>query len=198
MKRAENLKEFMSHTINFLAYGYTKVLITRIPKKKLAKKNEIYSRVAKNYNAWATRSQRAYAKSKGYANFQMLVYLDLILIFHTRGEIKPEIDLGNGFVCFEQNNRLELKLSDYLGVIFFRDERNKITVRLSKETLKDFKNEIRESFKNKNGRRYNYTLNRFKGLPIYHGIIQQKKDTLKWLRENHKKFNSSWSIPRFL
>ena len=198
MKKAENLKQFLGHIINHTAKGYIYYKIVEIPAKKLHKKEKILKKIENNYQTFMSRSQRAYAKKKGFVNFQAVNYKSLIVILHTEGEIKPEIDLGKGFIPFTQKNRLELNISPYLQIVIFRDERGKITARIGKETLQDYKNELREAFKTKNGYRFHKTIKRFQGLPLYRGILKQKKDTLKWVHTQQKNFGTKWNIPNYL
>jgi len=201
MKKNTELKPFLGHLVNLIAKGYIHYKIVKIPPKKMYKIDKILKKIENEYKTNLTRSQRAYAKKKGYANLQAVQFRDIVVILHTNGLVSNEIDLGNGFVCFKEKNALRLNVSDYLSVIIFKDERNKITVRLSKETLQDFKSEVIEAFKTQNGRRFHNTLKRFKGLPLFRGIIKQKKDIRAWILDKQKDYQrkkNKWNIPTFL
>jgi len=119
---------------------------------------------------------------------------------HTKGEISPEIDYGKGWYQFEEKTKIELKLSDYTGFIIFRDERNKITVRLNKETLEDFKNRINEALKTRNKKALYAILNAFKGFPLFRGIVMQKKALKRWLiiKLKAQEYKDFIKVPKYL
>jgi len=198
--QSDNLKTFLGATISYLGHGYTTFKIVSIPEKKINKKAQILKKIEKNYQTKKTRSQRAYAKKKGKANFGAVNYNNLVIILHTKGEISEDIDLGKGWLEFKEKTKIELNLSDYTSIIIFKDERKKITARLSKETLEDFKNRINEALKKRDKKALYAVLNAFKGYPLFRGIVMQKKALKSWLRdklrdENYKNFIK---IPKFL
>jgi len=198
--KSDNLKTFLGAIISFLGHGYTSYKIVSIPQKKIEKKSMILKKIEKNYKTSRTRSQRAYAKKKNRANFGAVNYNNLVIILHTKGEISPEIDYGKGWYSFEKKSKIELNLSDYTSIIVFKDERKKITARLSKETLEDFKNRINEALKKRDKKALYAVLSSFRGYPLFRGIVMQKKALKEWLRlklkdQNYKNFIK---IPKYL
>ena len=198
MIKADNLKTFIGGVISYLGHGYTSYKVLYVPEKKLHKLNTIHNKIDKAYKAYMTRSQRAYAKKKGFANFGAVSYRNIVVILHTKGKISNEIDLGNGWEAFSKKKPVKIDISSYLDIVIFIDERGKITARLGKETLQDYKNELKEAFKTKNGYRFHKTIKRFQGLPLYRGILKQKKDTLQWVHTQQKNFGTKWYIPQYL
>jgi len=198
--KSDNLKTFLGATISYLGHGYTSYKIVSIPEKKINKKSMILKKIEKNYQTKKTRSQRAYAKKKNRANFGAVNYNNLVIILHTKGEISPEIDYGKGWYQFNEKSKIELNLSDYTSIIIFRDERKKITARLSKIVLEDVKNRINAALRKRDKKALHSILSSFRGYPLFRGIIMQKKALKEWLRlklkdENYKNFIK---IPKFL
>jgi hypothetical protein len=185
MKRAKDLKSFCNYVTNYLGHGYTSVLIVNIPLKKEHKKDLILQKIEKNYHTYMSRSQRAYAKSKGFANFGAVQFKNTVVIMHTNGSIKQEIDYGNGFVSL---NKFSANISDFLSVDFYKDERDKYTCKLSKEIYADIKN----------GTLYHLILKRLCGFPRFRGFQLQRARLKEFLRKNHKDYAVKWSIPQYL
>jgi len=198
--KSDNLKTFIGSTISFLGHGYTTFKIVSIPQKKIHKKAQILQKIEKNYQTKKTRSQRAYAKKKNRANFGAVCYNNTIIILHTKGEIDEKIDYGKGWYQFKEKTKIELNLSDYTSIIIFRDERKKITARLSKIVLEDVKNRINEALKKRDKKALYAVLSSFRGYPLFRGIVMQKKALKEWLRlklkdQNYKNFIK---IPKYL
>ena len=200
MIKSDNLKTFLGATISYLGHGYIYYKIVSIPQKKINKKAQILKKIKKNYQTKKTRSQRAYAKKKGKANFGAVNYNNLVIILHTKGEISPEIDYGKGWLEFKEKSKIELNLSDYTSIIIFRDERKKITARLSKIVLEDVKNRINEALRKRDKKALYAVLNAFKGYPLFRGIVMQKKALKSWLRERlrEENYKNFIKIPKFL
>jgi len=198
MKKEETLKGFLRQIVAHIGSGYTSILVVQIPKKKEHKKEKVLTKLRLNYKTDSTRSQRYYAKKKGYANFQAISYMNMVVILHTRGLIKDEIDVGNGFTCFEKKSSLELNISDYLKLVIFKDERDKITVRLNNETFRSFKSEFDLAYKKKSGFLYNKLLSRLSHLPPYRGLQLQKIMILKYLKQKNKESGVKWNISKRL
>jgi len=200
MHTADDIKSFLRHLVNYLGKGYRSYLVVRIPPKKMRpdKKAAVLKKITQNYQTNLTRSQRAYAKSKGFANFGAVNYRDIVVILHTKGKIKPEIGMPKGFTSFNEKSSLNLKISPYLELIVFLDERKRVTVRLSRETIADFKEEMMKAFKSEDGRHFHTTLTRFSNLPVYRGIFMQKKVLHSWLVKKKKAFGVKWNLPKNL
>jgi len=198
--KSDNLKTFLGATISYLGHGYIYYKIVSIPQKKIEKKAQILKKIEKNYQTKKTRSQRAYAKKKGKANFGAVCYNNTIIILHTKGVISENIDYGKGWYQFNEKSKIELNVSDYTSIIIFKDERKKITARLSKETLEDFKNRINEALKKKDKKALYAILSSFRGYPLFRGIVMQKKSLKAWLRDklNNENYKNFIKIPKFL
>lgn len=196
MKKCNTLKEFIRNSILCISSGYTTYRIATIPQKKRYKKPQILKNIEKTYQTNLTRSQRYYAKKKGFANFKAVQYKELVLICYTNGEIKQEIDLGKGWADFNKKSRLRLNISDYISIDVFRDERKKLTAKMSKELLTDTKAEIKEAFKTRNGFRFHNILKKWHSLPTYRGFQLQKKDLvffINGLKKDNKQIK--WTVP---
>lgn len=196
MKKCKTLKEFIRNSILCISSGYTKYKIVEIPKKKIHKKEKILAKIEREYRTDLTRSQRLYAKSKGFANIKAIQFKEVVLICYTSGEIRQEIDLGKGWVDFNEKSLLRANISDYLSIDIFKDERKKITAKISNDIFKATKLEIKECFKTRNGFRFHNIFKKIHGLPNYRGFQLQKKDLVFYcneLKKNNKKIN--WTIP---
>lgn len=196
MKTANNLKEFIRLIIAYVGCGYTNYKIVDIPPKKANKKDIIIEKLAAIYGTNLTRSQRAYAKSKGKANFNGVAFNNILFICFTNGSISNDIDLGNGFTRFEEKNSLSVKLSDYTTINIFTDERKKLTAKMDKETFRDLKNQLRECFKKKNGYQFHKILKKVSGFPNYRGFQLQKRELVFYCNEQKKANGVSWVIGR--
>ena len=195
MKRTDTLKEFLRHSVALIGAGYTNILITKIPEHKEYVKETIYFKITRSYNTNTTRSQRYYAKKKGYANFQAVTFRNFILILHTKGKIAEDTHKGNGFIDFEKKNRITIPLTKYLIVDIFRDERKKLTVKLNTETYRNFKNEFDLAYKTRSGFSFHNIIKKLSNLPPYRGIQLQKIEMVKYLRQRHKDYGVKWTIP---
>lgn len=196
MKRAENLKEFIRYIIAFIGTGYTNYKLVEIPPKKANKKEIIIRKLSDTYQTNLTRSQRAYAKSKGKANFNGVAFNNILFICFTNGSISNEIDLGNGIGRFEEKNSLSIRLSDYTTINIFIDERKKITAKMSKETFRDIKNQLQDCFNQKNGYLFHNVLKKVSGFPNYRGFQLQKRDLVFFCNEQKKIHGVGWNIGR--
>jgi hypothetical protein len=112
--------------------------------------------------------------------------------------ITDEIDIGNGFIPFCNKEPLEVIISDYLGVIFFVDERKKVNVRLNKTTTQSFKINITHAIVKNEGREFHNIINKFKGLPLFRGIINQKRELRKYVVAQMKSHNRKWVLPIYI
>lgn len=196
MKKAENLKEFIRYIIAFVGTGYTNYKLVEIPPKKSSKKEIIIRKIADSYQTNLTRSQRAYAKSKGKANFNGVAFNNMLFICFTNGAISQEIDLGNSIGHFEEKNSISIRLSDYTTINIFIDERKKITAKMSKETFRDIKNQLQDAFKKKNGYLFHSILKKVSGFPNYRGFQLQKRDLVFYCNEQKKEHGVKWNIGR--
>lgn len=196
MKKCKTLKEFIRNCILVISSGYTNYKIVQIPEKKIYRKGEIFRKIECNYQTNLTRSQRYYAKSKGFANFKAIQYKETIFICYTKGTIKPNIDKGEGWLDFNIKRRLRLNISLYMAINIYKDEREKITAKVDTLIFRDTKAEIKECFKTKNGFRYHNILKKWHNLPRYRGIQLQKKELVFYINKLKKDSKSiTWKVP---
>jgi len=188
MKRAESLKEFTHLLISYVGTGYCYYKITHIPNKKAHKSPQILQKVSELYQTNISQGKRQYKRKKGLANYATINYKNMIVILHTKGEHQ---DKDNEFKQLTKKG-IELKLSKFLTLILFKDERDKWTYRLGKDTFRFFVGEIEIALNDSNRKRFNTLKSMFNHLPPYMGIGKQKRDINKKIRElkrlNHKNY----------
>ncbi|MCT7609972.1 hypothetical protein N5U14_03825 [Aliarcobacter butzleri] len=195
MKKCDNLKDFLKYTIAAIGSGYIYIKISYIKKEKTHKKEQILEKIKSVYNTNLTRNQRTYRKNnKGLANFLGVEFNNCIVILHTRGEIPQSLDIGKGWVDFTIKNALSVEISEFLTVNIYRDERQKLTVKLDKSIYRDYKNEILESFKTRNGNRFHKVLKKVHNLPKYRGFQLQKRDIIFYINNLKKDTGIKWNI----
>jgi hypothetical protein len=188
MRHAETLKEFLKHTIIFVGSGYTNFKIVRIPEEKTFKLPEITKKISNDYQTVLTRSMRSKKRLKNLANYSAIRYKNFILILRTSGEHQ---DRENEFNPI--GKKLELELTQHIGVILFKDERDVWTIRLNKNTFAFFRNEFFISFKNRDGKKFHTLKKMLDNLPHYVGIGKQKKDMYGFFREWKKTYKTQWN-----
>ena len=172
MKRAETLKQFTHLLIAYVGTGYCYYKITHIPNKKAHKTPQILQKVSEHYQTNLSQGKRQYKRKKGLANYAAVNYRDMIIVLHTRGE---HIDNPNEFKQLTKKG-IELKLSKFLTLILFKDERDKWTYRLGKDTFQFFMGEIEIALKSRNRKRLQKLRDMLNHLPPYMGIGKQKKE----------------------
>ncbi len=192
MKRAETLKEFTHLLIAYVGTGYCYYKITYIPNKKAHKTPQILQKVSEHYQTNLSQGKRQYKRKQGKANYAAVNYRDMIIVLHTSGE---HIDNPNEFKELTKKG-IELKLSKFLTLILFKDERDKWTYRLGKDTFQFFIGEIEIAFKNYDGKKFNTLKSMFSNLPYYMGIGKQKREINKTIRELQKtnKSKKLWGL----
>lgn len=182
MKKAESLKEFTYILMGYVGTGYSYYKITHISNKKRHKTPQIHKKVSEYYQTSLSQGQRQYKRKQGKANYMAISYKNMIIVLHTIGE---NIDKQGEFKILTSNG-FELVFSKFLTLILFKDERDKWTYRLSKETYLFFKGELEIAFKNSNGKKFHTLKAMFNHLPYYIGIGKQKKELNKYIKELQK------------
>jgi hypothetical protein len=190
MKRAENLKEFCNFVMRYVGSGYKYYKVAPIPSKKVAKKHEISLKVEKCYETNLRHGQRQYKRKLGKANYGAVMFLNFIIILHTEGE---NIDQAGEFKEITQKG-LNIKLSEHLELILFKDNRDIWTYRLSNELYKSFRGRVEIAIKNRKGQEYHKVRGLWRGLPYYKGIGQQKRLLNLEIRELFKKYKVRWDL----
>ncbi len=178
MKRAETLKEFTHLLISYVGTGYYYYKITYIPNKKAHKTPQILQKVSEHYQTNLSPGKRQYKRKKGLANYAAVNYRDMLVVLHTNGEHQ---DKPNEFKQLTRKG-IELKLSKFLTLILFKDERDKWTFRLGKDTFQFFVGEIEIVLKNSNRKRFHILRSMFNNLPFYMGIGKQKREINKMIK----------------
>lgn len=171
MKVAKNLKEFSNYVMRYVGSGYKYYKIVSIPTEKVAKKPEIVLKIQNYYKTNLRHGQRQYKRKLGQANYGSVMFLNLIIILHTEGE---NIDQVGEFKEITQKG-LNIKLSEHLELILFKDNRDIWTYRLSNEIYKSFVGRVEIAIKNRKGQEYHKIRGLWSGLPYYKGIGQQKR-----------------------
>ena len=161
--------------IAYVGTGYCYYKITHIPNKKAHKTPQILQKVSEHYQTNLSQGKRQYKRKQGKANYAAVNYRDMIIVLHTSGE---HIDNPDEFKELTKKG-IELKFSKFLTLILFKDERDKWTYRLGKDTFQFFVGEIEIALKNSNRKRFNTLRSMFNHLPYYVGIGKQRKELHK-------------------
>lgn len=189
MKTTTTLKEFTKEAIKYLGSGYKYAKIVQIPNKKRHRRHEIQKKVSDYYKTDLSRGKRQYRRRKNLANYGGVMFQDrVIILFRTEGEH------NNGEKEFLEVSKLEVKLSEWIGVVFFKNEFNRWTVRLDRDTFRKFKSDFQLAIKNGNGRNYHKLLSMWSSLPYWKGIGRQSADLHKFIKERLKKYNRDWEF----
>lgn len=192
MKRAESLKEFTHLLIAYVGTGYSYYKITHIPNKKTHKTSKILQKVSEYYQTSLSQGKRQYKRKRGLANYAAINYRDMVVILHTNGEDK---DKPNEFKQLTQKG-IELEFSKFLTLILFKDERDKWTYRLGKDSFQFFIGEVEIAFSNSNGKKFHTLKTMFNHLPPYMGIGKQKRELNKHIKKFQKSSESKkiWGL----
>ena len=182
MKRAETLKEFTGLLLAYVGTGYNYYKISHIPSQKAHKTAQILKKVSEYYQTDLSQGKRQYRRKQGIANYALVSFKDIIVVLHTEG---GNIDRQKEFKRITQKG-ITLEFSKFLTLILFKDERNKWTYRLGKDTFQFFKGELEVAFKNSNGKKFHTLKSMFNHLPYYIGIGKQKRELNKHIKELQK------------
>ncbi len=183
------LKEFCTDLLRYVGTGYKYYKISIVPQEKLYLKEIILNKIKTLYKTDLTQGQKQHRRLKGIANYASISYKEFIIVLHTDGENN---DGANEFKLLEKN--MILPLTQHLGLILFKDERNIWTFRLSTETYQNFKGQFQLAFKHNDGKKFHSLQKLWSGLPRYKGIGSQRKDLNKLLKELKKTYQVKWSL----
>jgi hypothetical protein len=187
MKRAKRLKEFTKEIIKYLGSGYKYAKVVSIPSKKAHRSNEIAKKVSEYYQTDLSRGKRQHRRRKDLANYGAVMFQDrLIVILRTSGEHND----NDGE--FKEVSKLEVNLSEWIGLVFFKNELGRWTVRVSRETYRRVKLDIQLAIKNGNGRTYHKLLDMWRALPWWRGIGRQSSELHRFIKEELKKYKRAW------
>jgi len=187
MKRAKTLKQFTQEVIKYLGSGYKYAKVVSIPPKKRHRSHEIAKKVSRYYQADLSRGKRQHRRRKDLANYGAVMFQDrIIIILRTSGEHND----NDGE--FREVSKLEVELSEWIGLVFFRNEFDRWTVRVSRETYRRIKLDLQLAIKNGNGRTYHKLLDMWRALPWWKGIGRQSVELHRFIKDELKKHKRSW------
>jgi hypothetical protein len=188
----EDIQSLTKQIMRYAGNGYKYIQVSKIPEEKMKKVSKIEEKIRRRYNTNLTTYQRQYKRRQNKANFVALRYKKTIIVLKTDGETEIEENFQNIFGS--------VLSFDYLKIVLFRDERNKMTFRLEREILRDIKTKIKLTIKNRRGRSFHSEIRRLytlsKVLP-YRGINRQISAILKMIKEEQKKHGTAWEVPKF-
>jgi len=187
MKVAKTLKQFTQEIIKYLGSGYKYAKVVSIPSKKRHRSHEIAKKVSEYYQTNLSRGKRQHKRRKGLSNYGAVMFQDrMIVILRTNGEHN---DKPNEF---KEVSRLEVELSEWIGLVFFKNEFDRWTVRVSRETYRRIKLDLQLAIKNGNGRTYHKLLDMWRALPWWKGIGRQSAELHRFIKEELKKYKRAW------
>lgn len=182
MQKAETLKELCQGCLRYVGNGYIYYKISHIPNKKALKTAQILLRVSQHYKTDLSSGKRQYRRKQNLANYQLIHFRSMIIIFRTSGN---NADDPGEFKEFGKKG-IELKISKDLKLILFRDERQKLTFRLSKENYSFFSGELQKAHEKRNGQKFHILKMMFNNLPFYVGIGKQKRSLNELIKKLQK------------
>ena len=187
MIKVERLDDLVRHTIKYLGSGYKYYKIVQIPFKKRTKTAQICEKIKNQYQTTLSRGKRQYKRKKGLSNYGAINYRDIIIIFRTQGENNDD---KNEFKEFKKN--LKLEISEWISLVFFKNEHNRLTVKLDKMTYRRIKEDFYIAIKNNQGQNYNKLKYMWKNLPRYKGIGVQGSQLHRYISTKLQEFNRNW------
>jgi len=197
MRKIKDIKEFCRYVLSAVGSGYKYYKVNEIPKSKYEdpiKLERILLKVDAIYKTEMNKDWRYRNKLEGNANYQGFYYLGKIYLFRTNGIRLAEEEKG-----FKSHfDKIDLELSENLGLILFRDERNKLTFRLSKKYYKAKKEKLKYAIRNNDGKSFHYELKMLKGFPTYRGIQLQRIDIKKYINRLQKQQKFKFNVPLYL
>ena len=188
MKRAENLDRFVQNVIKYLGSGYKYYKVVRIPARKRSKTAQICQKIENRYQTSISRGKRQYRRKKGLANYGAVNFRDIVIVFRTEGENQDK--LGE-FKTFKQS--ITIEISEFLTLVFFINERKRLTVRLDRLTYRRIREDFFLAIKNGSGYRYNKLKSMWLNLPRYKGIGVQGSNLHSFIKDKLKTYNRTWA-----
>jgi len=186
MKQVTTLEDFVKNVIKYLGSGYKYYKVVKIPRKKRTKTAQICEKIEKYYSTSISRGKRQYRRKKGLANYGAVNFRDTIVILRTSGE---HTDKEKEFKTFKN---LTVEISEHLGLIFFKNEFDRFTVRLDRLTFRRFREDFYIAIKNNQKRNYDKLKSMWLNLPRFKGIGTQGKELNKQIKKQLKTFKRNW------
>lgn len=191
MRQPNNLKEYCKDIIRYVGSGYNAFKIVRIDENKAHRTNEILLKVSEHYKTNLSRGMRHKGRLKNIANYGAIYFKNTIIILRTAGE---HTDKENEFIPI--GKKMEIILSEWVGLILHKDEREIWTFRLSAETFSRFRGDYFLAYKNKDGRKFHTLEKMWAGFPFYHGIGKQRIVLFEYFREWKKTYKCDWNTKK--
>lgn len=188
MKTCFRIHEFCKEVIRYVGSGYSCIKFVEVPKDKEHKLREIKAKIEATYSTNLSRGKRQWNRLQKRANFAAVSYKNFICILKTSGsENLTKNDFVNGV-------GYEFRLSKFLSLVLFKDERNTLTFKLGRDTFHWFKGAYQLAFKEGNGRKFHTLQKMWSGLPPFKGIGQQRKLLNQYLQELSGTYKKKWDI----
>lgn len=190
----EDLQPFFRSILRYIGNGYTQCQLSYIPPKKKHKLLNIDTKLKNIYKSNLSQGKRQYRRKKGLCNYTVLRYRDLFyLILKSPG--KDELQEK-----WQSIYKLPLKVGTILTLEVIKDERNKNTIKIEKELLKEIKANIAISIEKRQGNKLHTELNKLYNLHKtlrYRGISIQISNILKEIKKLQKIHGTKYSVPKF-
>lgn len=191
----EELKPFLLQITRLVGNGYKYLEVSYIPEKKLSKKEKIANKLDKKYNLNLSVGERQYRRRKKQANFLGLMYQNCVILLKTEGE--TDIDTRNFKSVLKY--KIEINL-DYIKLVFYVDEREKLTYRLNRTQIRDIKAKISLYLKNRQQYKFAKEITKLYNLHkvvSYRGFMLQVKELLKFIKQEQKTYKTKFNVPTF-
>jgi len=189
-----SLKPFTRNLINYIGNGYIYCQVVKIPEKKTKKIKSIDKKITTKYLTDLSSGKRQYRKKKGLCNYKSLRFGNTIIILKTaKGEDAYKKEKWSEILGHQITFRK-------LSIVVFKDERDKITVRIHKSYLKEIMGLLELSISKKNQQEFNkaitFLYNLHKTLR-YRGIQIQISQILKQIKSLQKSHGTKFQVPKF-
>lgn len=188
------LQPFFRAVLRYVGNGYTQCQLSYIPDKKKHKLPNIDTKLKNIYKSNLSQGKRQYRRKKGLCNYAVLRYRDFFyLILKSPG--KDELNEK-----WKTIYKLPLKLGNTLELQIIKDERNKNTIKISKQLLKEIKSKIALYIEKKQGNKLHTELNKLYNLHKalrYRGISIQISTILKEIKKLQKMHGTKYNVPKF-
>jgi len=183
--------------VQLVGQGYFFWHLTYIPTEKFnafrpKRLAAVDEKIINKYKTRKNENQRAYAKSKGLANFYYLRWQNVIVILHTLGQIDPKIVYDDKFFDIRKTP-LILRVGEF-SAYKIQIVNNTVNVVMEREFYRSIKAGLQEVAKTKNKFKMIKAFDRLNGIPAWSGIIKQKMSLAEFLVREAKKHSVQLSL----
>ena len=184
----QSWQSLVQMTVYLVSRGYRHYCVTMLPAEKIDRWTDIDQKLMTRYHINLSKWQKARRKRQGFANFAYLRWDRLSIILHTAGEME--------FVKVEDNfldiyrTPISLPISPLICMSISMEQlenQNRTTVRLNRESYRGFKDYLYGIVKAGNINQILKEYDKINGLPCYRGIINQKKQLVKYVESEAKR-----------